>query len=369
MVLKVEEYKYYIFGAHSRAQTAAVYIQYLYPDAVLEAYLVNNNEQNEEEIKGVPVIRLNRSKELHCDYPVVLGTRSSYHAVIKQELQDLGMQRIYPMDVELDLKLRNAYLRRYFSSVGRQFAKICDINTLGKSSDQDASKTHTCIYVAKSVFDKPLQQELRLANYEKIIQVGAALTEKRLEDHGIIDSAGQNISDRNKQYCELTGLYWIWKHAREDIIGLVHYRRHFLLPADWEERVKRYGIDVILPVPLYVAPSVEGNYRKRHISGDWDLMLDYIKQNEPSSYHNAKKVFAGNLYCPCNMFIMKREILDALCAWMFPIIESVAAQQGTRTDVYQNRYPGFLSERLMTLFFEMNTEQYKVVYADKNFLS
>ena len=44
------------------------------------------------------------------------------------------------------------------------------------------------------------------------------------------------------------------------------------------------------------------------------------------------------------------------------------AQIGEREDAYQNRYPGFLSERLITFFFEKNRARYKVVYADKNFL-
>ncbi len=357
-----------MFGAHSRAQTAAAYIRYLYPKAVLESYLVNNDEQNADSIDGVPVIRLSQNAELNRDYPVVLGTRSVYHSAIVQELQNLGMQNIYPITVELDLKLRNAYLKAYFSGIGRRFAKINDTDTLDEPSGKDQGKTQACIYVAKSIFDKPLQKDALLADYEKIIQVGAALTKERLEEHGVLDSSGENISDRNRQFCELTGLYWIWKHAKEDIVGLVHYRRHFLLPENWEERMRRYKIDVILPVPLYVAPSVEGNYRNRHVSEDWDIMLAYFKQHDPSRFHYVKEVFAGNLYCPCNMFIMKKEILDVLCNWMFPIIETVAKRQGTRTDVYQNRYPGFLSERLITLFFEMYRNRYNIVYADKNFL-
>ncbi len=41
---------------------------------------------------------------------------------------------------------------------------------------------------------------------------------------------------------------------------------------------------------------------------------------------------------------------------------------GIEDDNYQNRYPGFISERLITYFFEKNRDKYKVVYADKNFL-
>ncbi len=110
------------------------------------------------------------------------------------------------------------------------------------------------IYVASSIFDKPLQDNYTFIREEVVLQVGAALTKERISNDVITDCEGENISIRNKQFCELTGLYWIWKNAREDYVGLVHYRRHFLLPENWLERMKENQVDVILPVPLYVAP-------------------------------------------------------------------------------------------------------------------
>ena len=98
-------------------------------------------------------------------------------------------------------------------------------------------------------------------------------------------------------------------------------------------------------------------------------MMQYLKENLPQDYDKATEFFKGNLYSPCNMLIAKRKVLDELCSWMFPIIDAVAITCGTEDNTYDNRYPGFLSERLMTYYFETKRNRYKVVYADKNFLN
>lgn len=349
----MEHNRIYIFGAHSRAQTLGEYLTKLDTSLEIAAYLVNNDEPNKPEINGVPVMHIDEASALDTELPVYIGTRKVYHDAIKAQLEALGVKNIIPVTPNLDMQLRNDYLKKHYSESGRGFDKI-------------GSYASACVYVAKSVFDSPLKCSYSLACYNVEIQVGASLTDRRIAK--ITDDTGFNISSKNRQFCELTALYWIWKNAKEDIVGLEHYRRHFILPEDWRNQMISEKIDVILPTPLYVAPSLAQNYKDRHIEGDWNFMMNMIKLLYPEKYDSAKAFFDTNLYSPCNMFIAKKEILNDLCTWMFPIIFACTERSGEREDTYQNRYPGFLSERLISFFFEYNRDKYRVVYADKNFL-
>ena len=346
--------KIYIVGAHSRARTLGVYLTKVYRNIEIEAYLYDNNESNDKEIDGVPVIYFDKATVLQSEYPVYLGTKGIYHQSLTEKLQDMGMREIIPVTPQFDMNLRNRFLELYFAERGREYDKF------------DSIKDSACIYVVRNVLDKPLQTEYPLSAFHKEIQAGAVLTEKRI--CGLADDAGENISGKNRQFCELTVLYWIWKNAGQEIIGLEHYRRHFLLQDDWYRKMKENQIDVILPVPLYVAPSLAQNYKDRHVASDWDFMMDCLKIMSPEYYKDAVGFFDTNLYSPCNMFIMRRDVLETLCAWIFPILFICAEHGGERADSYQNRYPGFLAERLITFFFEKNRDRYRVVYADKNFL-
>ena len=63
----------------------------------------------------------------------------------------------------------------------------------------------------------------QLDNYA-VLQVGA----QGKENLGYLqDNTGDNISYKNPNFCELTGLYWIWKNCDDEYKGLVHYRRYF----------------------------------------------------------------------------------------------------------------------------------------------
>ena len=71
------------------------------------------------------------------------------------------------------------------------------------------------------------------------LQVGAALADGHFAGF-VHDDTGDNISHKNRSYCELTGQYWAWKNAEADYYGFFHYRR-YLYPDQTAGRPYRIG--------------------------------------------------------------------------------------------------------------------------------
>ena len=359
--------KAYIFGAHSRARTLKEYLTTIYPYLKVPAFLVDNDEENPDGIEGIPVIHVgdaadSQSKGLDVGCRVYLAIRGVNHESVTGHLMAWGFTDIVPVTVDLDMKLRNQYLDRHFSGMGRRFEKIDSYASDGHA-DNDLS-----LYVVSSAFDSVLQESNALKSSEKVIQVGCALTDRRIEG-AVYDDVGDNISDKNQQFCELTALYWVWKNAGADYVGIEHYRRFFLVGDEVADIMAANNIDVILPTPLCVMPSLAENYLFRHENKPFHDMMSVIKRRDLKEYEKAVDFFGRSLYSPCNMLIARKSVYDRLCEWMFPVLFEVCDMNGTFDDRYQNRYPGFLSERMISFFFDMHRDEYKVVYADKNFLS
>ena len=80
------------------------------------------------------------------------------------------------------------------------------------------------------------------------------------------------------------------------------------------------------------------------------------QEKNEEEYKNALDFFnSSSLYSPCNMFIMRKKDFDNYCKWLFPLLSRIDEKiNNTLKDNYQNRYIGFMAERLFTLYVLYN---------------
>lgn len=205
----------------------------------------------------------------------------------------------------------------------------------------------------KVIVYQATHSQVCIPSYDYVIpiQVGAEQRKERVAD--FIDSIGENISYKNPEYCELTALYWAWKNQKSEVLGLCHYRRIFLLKSPEEILHILEQSDCIVPHPYFFRISLEREYKKFHIKEDYERMMRILEKEYSDYYETAIEVFRQNKLYPYNMFLMKWELADAYCAWLFPLLQKLETKEIERTN-YQNRYIGFLAERLFNVYIRHN---------------
>ena len=182
------------------------------------------------------------------------------------------------------------------------------------------------------------------------------------------DNTGDNISKKNANFCELTGLYWAWKNLQCDYIGLCHYRRYFCSGSysksveskrkaifhrqDYEALLKQY--DVVLPKKRnYYIETVRSQYEHAHNKRDLDECERIIAEKYPEYSEAFTTVMGRTKLHILNMFAMKKELFDEYCTWLFDILFELEKRIDiSGYDQYQARVFGFVAERLFNVWLE-----------------
>ena len=192
------------------------------------------------------------------------------------------------------------------------------------------------------------------------------------------DNEGENRSSKNPYFCELTGLYWAWKNLNADYIGLTHYRRHFSiskkLPKDIEGRVKNVitgkevdeildSTDIILPKKRkYYIENLYSHYNHTMYIEPLDETRKIIEEKFPSYLSEFNKLHKRTSAHMFNMFIMKKEIFDAYCTWLFDILFDLENRVDVaKYDSFHSRFFGRVSELLLDVWINTNNLNYKEV--------
>ena len=205
------------------------------------------------------------------------------------------------------------------------------------------------------------------------VQAGASLA----EDLGYQrDDEGINISEKNPFYSELTAIYWAWKNLDVDYIGLVHYRRHFKTEKNKHKKEKNRiqlvatqkeieklleETDVILPKKRnYYIESIYSHYEHTMYIETLNEAKNILQEKYPEyllEFNRLHKRTSAHMF---NMFIMKKNILDRYCTWIFDILFELEKRINPNNySPFHARYLGRISECLLDVWINVNEVTYK----------
>lgn len=192
------------------------------------------------------------------------------------------------------------------------------------------------------------------------------------------DNTGDNISEKNPSFCELTGLYWAWKNLECDYLGLAHYRRHFTVRSRSYQKshtpmecvLSGQELNVLIPkyeiiVPQkrkYYIESLYSHYAHTHYAEHLDLTRDIISEKYPeylTAFDKVMKETSGYMF---NMYIMKKSLSDEYCAWLFDILFELEKRIGNKEySAFQGRFYGRVSEIIFNVWLATRHESIKEI--------
>ncbi|KZX39050.1 exopolysaccharide biosynthesis protein, partial [Pediococcus acidilactici] len=219
---------------------------------------------------------------------------------------------------------------------------------------------------AHKEFPMPKERELYLP-----VLVGAKKNYKPGIDYQR-DDDGENISEKNPNYNELTAIYWAWKNLNVDAVGLVHYRRFLSKKRkrDLESILNKQDVEELLAKTPIILPKkrkyyIETNYSHyvhAHHQEPIDVTRKVIVDKYPEyldAFDQMMKRTSAHMF---NMFVMKKELFDEYAMWLFDILGEVEKQIDiSEYSVQEARVFGYLAERLMDVWILTNGFNYTEV--------
>jgi hypothetical protein len=247
------------------------------------------------------------------------------------------------------------------------------------------------------------------------IQVGKILTNIDLNVNK--DDELDNISNKNRTFCELTAYYSAWKNHHAEYIGLMHYRRIFtnkyflfnkiisrfkyylkslqycfdckdpnhnfsnliyikskrdadLISKSLDNYLKNnlYNYDIVLPKKIsYKYLNLEQQFRLNHNTDDWLIFKKIINEDYPFLKYSTEITSRVKKIYAYNMFIMKKELFTDYMEILFSILfkmENIIDL--TNKTPYQSRLFGFIAERFLNIYVHYLVSEKKIRVKELN---
>lgn len=192
------------------------------------------------------------------------------------------------------------------------------------------------------------------------------------------DNEGENISSKNPFFCELTAIYWAWKNLEADNIGLCHYRRFFSVRPSRSKKIdqrlkavlKEHDAELLMAHNSIILPN-KRNYLIENLFDHYihtmhkePLVIteQIIKNKYPKYYQEFIMLHKRKTAHMFNMFIMRKDIFNAYCSWLFPILfelEKEVDKQKLKYDQFHSRFYGRISELLLDVYLRTENLAFK----------
>jgi hypothetical protein len=205
------------------------------------------------------------------------------------------------------------------------------------------------------------------------------------------DDIGENISEKNNKYCELSAQYWVWKNydkiQNPDYVGFMHYRRHFMFDnwtgnPDWcwlpkgnvyfvpnitpqylthisDEKIQKCldDCDCIVLKPYDVKFLESENIRHQYSrlpeqdSKIFDEFIKVAKELHPDYMSEIEMIEHGSIQYLCNMFIMTKDLFFEYNKFCFSILEELDKRiDSSRMSESASRFLGYIGEFCLSIF-------------------
>ncbi len=236
------------------------------------------------------------------------------------------------------------------------------------------------------------------------IQTGRAIAEEIFSEM-IGDDTGDNISELNPYYAELTAQYWAWKNydklGNPDYIGFMHYRRHFVFNEDYidpnadpkmtqgysaysfdridDEYYDKIGLkeenicNIVTNADIICVKQADVSFLGCNTSKeefvkscygvqekDYDKLISTVMYLFPEYYEEIKQLNSGPYRYFYNMFICKKEIFEEYSTFLFTVLNKFFER--SEVNLYSEkaqRICGYMGEFLLSLFlFKKHKNKY-----------
>ena len=308
-----------------------------------DAFVVSNLDNNPKEIDGIVVKEID---SIDKSALIIVGVTELVQKEVVPFLEQNGYKNIFVLNQHEEHNLMSAY----YDSIGKFPCA---------ESGRDVVVNDFAIYEVKNHRDKKLTGHPKLKSWEKDIQAGRASASEKIAEY--VDNIGENISEKNHQYCEMTATYWVWKNTSHDWCGIEHYRRHLLVTPEMLDD----DIDAILPLPYICYPN-EATQFLRFVNEDvLELLIETLKVLHPNEFQSYYNIIYGKYQYTYNLVCAKREVFNDYCKWFFEITEYMEQHAEKVPEIKETRALSYVAEVLTNIYFMSKQDELVIRHVGK----